>query len=30
VDLVERIEDLLLFAVADLGGTHQHAAHTIE
>jgi hypothetical protein len=30
VDLVQGIEDLLLLAVADLGGTHKHAAHPIE
>jgi hypothetical protein len=30
VDLVQRVEDLLLFAVADLGGAHKHAAHPIE
>ena len=30
VDLVERVEDLLLLAVADLGGAHEHAAHAVE
>jgi hypothetical protein len=30
VDLVERVEDLLLLAVADLRGAHQHAAHAVE
>jgi hypothetical protein len=30
VDLVQRVEDLLLLAVADLGGAHEHAAHAVE
>jgi len=30
VDLVEGVEDLLLLAVADLGSTHEHAAHPVE
>jgi hypothetical protein len=30
VDLVERVEDLLLFALADLRGAVEHAAHAVE
>jgi hypothetical protein len=30
VDLVERVEDLLLLAVADLGGAVEQVAHAVE